>query len=264
MHSRLCGRLGSMIEHEHGLCTLCVAVVTDAIGELPADYVALRAAQHRGVSPATGELVMATKDLPVPISLTLAVLADQIEVEVCAFVEPVAEKLSMDWDKATTPRPATRHGAPPKYAGPVVLGRAARLLVNAVDVLIGLPVWEYRLWGDEGWAEVEVSGVEAALMLLSLHQAARAMLGTTRATTTMQAECPWCRVQSLVRVSGDEHIKCQLCFRWMDPQEYNQYSLVLIGDKKPPKRPRRRTRKEEEELRDSAEGTVGRPVCQEV
>jgi hypothetical protein len=261
LHSMASTLLGAITEpYDHGMCRSCTSVITDAVIDLPADYNALRTAQHRGISPATGELVMATKDLPVPISLTLATLAEQIEVEVTAFVEPVAEKLCIDWDKATTPRARTRYGPPPKYTGIVVLKKAARLLGNAMDTLLLLPPWEYRLWGDDGWIEVEATGIEAALTLLSLHQATRATLGLTKATITMQAECPWCHVQSLIRVAGEEYIRCHLCSFRMESKEYNQYSLVLIGDKKAPKRARRRSRRE---LHASAEGAVGRPVCQE-
>jgi hypothetical protein len=218
--------------------------------------VALRDAQRRGVSPAAGELVMATKDLPIPISLRFATLADQIENEVTAFVEPVAEKLRIDWDRATTPKVVSRYGAPPRYVGPVVLERAANLLHRAVHVLFSLPIWEYRLWGEEGWTEVEADGVDTGLTLLALHQATRTTLGLTRAVLTMQAPCPWCKAQSLVQIAGRGYKQCELCCAQFTELEYEQLTIVTLNDyPKPPKKPRRVGRR----LLNAADGTVGRP-----
>lgn len=252
--------VGALIDDPHGLCATCGLVIADGIADLPHDYVSLRIAQYRGLSPAVGELVSFSKDLPIPISLTFATLADQIEVTTTAFAEPVAEKLGMDWDRATTPLRVSRYGAPPKYIGPVILGKSARLLTNAFDTLVSIPIWEYRLWGQDGWETVDIDGVGAALMLLDLHHATRATLGLTRAMTTMQAECPYCETQSLVKQSGRDLIQCQLCGRHFSEQDYHRWSIVVVGDKKPPKKPRRRARKEREEIRSLAEGTVGRPV----
>jgi hypothetical protein len=253
LHEFVSSYQGAPIVQYYGLCMTCTQTVTNAIADLPQDYVSLRMAQHRGLSPASGELVMATKDLPIPISLTLTTLADQIEVEVSAFAEPVAEKLNIDWDKSMTPKNGGR------YTGPVILDKSARLLVNAVDVLLSLPVWEYRLWGDDGWAEVEANGVEAGLTLLALHQATRSTLGLTRSVITMQAACPFCSAQSLVKIAGQEMIQCQLCWRYFSETEYEQWTLVLTnGHHKPRKRPKHIN----EFVHTSVEGSVGRPVSE--
>lgn len=256
LHEATSADVGALIEQQRGLCSVCELVVTDALAELPRDYVALRDAQRRGVAPATGELVMATKDLPIPISLRFATLADQIEIEVTAFVEPVAERLHIDWDRATTPKAVSRYGAPPRYIGPVVLERAANLLHRSVHVLLALPAWEYRLWGEEGWTEVEADGVEVALTLLALHQATRTALGLTRAVVTMQAPCPWCKAASIVQIAGRNHKQCQLCHTRFTDKEYEQLTIVTLSDHpKPPKKPRRVGRR----LASVTEGTVGRP-----
>jgi hypothetical protein len=265
LHVMAGAEVGEAIEQPYGLCPVCELVVADALADLPHDYVSLRIAQYRGISPAVGELVKATKDLPVPISLALATLADQIEIEVTAFAEPVAEKLNIDWDRSTTPKVISRFGSPPKYLGPVVLQKAAHLLSGATDILLSLPPWEYRLWGDEGWVEVEATGVEAALILLALHQAARAALGLTRAMVTMQAPCPWCKSQTLVQEAGKDFKQCQLCRTRFTDREYEQLTIITLGDHpKPPKKPQRRARQGREEIRSVSEGTVGRPDGREV
>jgi hypothetical protein len=217
-----------------------------------------------------GEIVSFSKELPVPISLTFTTLADQIEIETTAFAEPVAEKLGIDWDKVITPRKIHNfmQYTDPKYAGPIILQKAARLLADATDILIKLPVWTYRLWGEHGWTEVDADGVSAALTLLDLHQATRATLGLTRAVSTLQAKCPYCETYTLVRVAGDDLIRCQLCSRRFTDEEYQQWSIVVINDydpelvgKKVSKvKPKRLERTVVQELIDSAEGTVGRPV----
>jgi transposase-like protein len=242
--------------------------VSDAVCHLPHDYVALRTAQYRGLSPVIGELVSFSKALPIPISLTLTTLADQIEVETTAFAEPVAEKLGLDWDEIITPRKSTlRQYTDPKYAGPVVLQKAARLIGGATDILIKLPIWTYRLWGDNGWTEIEADGVSAALTLLDLHHATKAVLGLTRAVSVMQAKCPFCESYTLVRVAGDEFIHCQLCRRRFTDEEYQQWSLVVVNNHDPELlgkkinkiKAKRQARHPAEELHNTSEGTVGRP-----
>jgi len=257
LHRDVATMVGALIEEPYGLCATCGLVIADGIADLPHDYVSLRIAQYRGLSPVVGEIVSFSKDLPIPISLTFATLADQIEVTVTTFAEPVAEKLGMDWDRAVTPQLVSRFGAPPKYIGPVILGKSARLLSNAVDILLSLPSWEYRLWGMEGWDTAELDGISAALMLLDLHHATRATLGLTRSMTTMQAECPYCETQSLVKQAGKDLIQCQLCGRYFTEQDYQQWSIFVAG--RAPK-PKRRVRVGA--VKSSTEGTVGRPIRQ--
>lgn len=274
LHVETTQLVGALIPHDRGLCDRCELTVSDAVSDLPYDYVSLRTAQYHGLSPAVGEVVSLSKDLPVPISLTFSTLADQIEVEVTAFAEPVAEKLGIDWDKSTTPRKVSNlpQYTNPRYAGPVILQKAAQLLASSTDILIKLPTWTYRLWGESGWAEVEADGVTAALTLLDLHQATRATLGLTRAVSTMQANCPWCNVPTLVRVAGDEYIHCQLCRRRFTDDEYKTWSLVMVNNHDPavlvknrPRKvkPKRQIRTVDQEVHTSTEGTVGRPVHRE-
>lgn len=252
--------VGTRIESPYGLCSACELVTADGITNLPHDYVSLRLAQFRGLSPGLGEVVTGTRELPLPISLTFSTLAEQIEVTTTAFAEPVAERLGIDWDRSTTPPHASRYGPQPRYTGPVLLDRSARLLANSTTTLASLPAWEYRLWGEDGWALVDVTGPEAAMILLSLHHATRATLGLTRAHTMMQAECPYCETQSLMKPAGRDLIQCQLCSRWFTEKDYEQWSLFVIGSNpKPPKKPKRQPRNSKEEIHSSSAGTVGRP-----
>lgn len=261
LHNGALITVGSLIEQRTGFCDVCGYVVVDAIGQLPHDYVSLRIAQYRGLSPVLGEVVSSSRELPIPISLAFSTLAEQIEVMATAFAEPVAEQLGIDWDRSTTPYQASRHGPSPRYTGPVLLDRSIRLLARATTTLIALPAWEYRLWGDEGWTWIEVSGPEAAMLLLSLHYATRATLGLTKAHTMMQAECPYCKTQTLMKPAGKDLIQCQLCARWFTERDYEQWSIFVIGSNpKPSKKPRRQSRKTAQEIHSSADGTVGRPV----
>lgn len=258
--------VGASVTVDRGLCTSCELTVSDAVCDLPHDYVSLRAAQYRGLSPAVGEMVSFSKELPVPVSLNFMTLADQIEIETTAFAEPVAEKLGMDWDEVITPRRSNlRQYTDPKYAGPVVLQKAARLITCSTDVLLALPLWTYRLWGEQGWTEAELDGVSAALTLLDLHHATKATLGLTRAVSVMQAECPFCESYTLVRVAGDDLIHCQLCRRRFTDEEYQRWTMVVINEhdpvllKKKKIKSHRQERMPVEELHSTAEGTVGRP-----
>ena len=256
--------VGALLEHDRGLCDQCQLTVSDAISDLPHDYVSLHLAQFRGVSPNVGEVVSFSRELPVPISLTFSTLADQIEIETTAFAEPVAEKLGIDWDKTTTPRKVRnfKQYTSPRYSGPIILQKAARLLADATDILVKLPTWTYRLWGEVGWEMIEVDGVAAALTLLDLHHATRATLGLTRAVSTMQAACPFCESYTLVRVAGDEYIHCQLCRRRFTDEEYQQWTVVVINDYDPElvsKIPKKIKPPRQVRVLTSTEGTVGRP-----
>lgn len=263
LHAAGLRTVGAPIEQPYGLCYVCGLVVGDALIELPHDYVALRMAQFRGIAPATGELVMSTKDLPIPISLTFATLAEQIEVEVSTFAEPVAERLNIDWDNAVTPRRASRYGPPPRYLGPVVLSRSASLLASCLNTLLDLPAWEYRVWGDNEWIEIQATGIEVALILLSLHQAARATLGLTRAMVTMPAPCPWCKGR-IVQIAGREFKQCESCQYRFTALEYEQLTIITINnqpeDLRTLKQANKHARAQRKQVLSTADGTVGRPI----
>jgi hypothetical protein len=237
---------------EPGVCMTCRYTISDAIRALPRDYAALHYAQQRGNSPAPYEAVSSSKELPIPLSLTFMTLAEQIVAETTAFAEPVAEQCGIDWDQVTTPNSGKGYGKP-KYRQSVMLGKSVSLLSRRFDTFIGLPLWSYCLWGHDTWVTLDMTGIEAAGLLVSLHRAAYSILGLTRSVVTMQAQCPFCRARSLVKIAGRNDIKCQACGKHLTEREYEQWSFVLIADK--PKRARRY----QKSVPSSREGTIGRP-----
>jgi hypothetical protein len=201
------------------LCDRCVSVVSAATARLVADYVSLYVAQRTGRRPAVGELVSSSRELPVPISLSFTTLAEQIMCEATTFAEPLAERLGIEWS------PVGRPG--------FQLQRSVDLLASSTAVLVQLSTFAARLWGDQGWfAVVELDGVDAGLRLLSLHRAAQAALGLTRAVVELPALCPSCGTGQLVRVAGSDGVSCQRCGRVLSELDYRRLTIVLARERR--------------------------------
>jgi hypothetical protein len=260
-HIEHTGPTGAPIEVQRGLCAACVTRVTRDITELGADFDALRRAQYDGASVSFGEVVAATRELPVPISLTLEALAAQIAAEVTAVVEPVAEALAIDWDAKTVPTRRSRYGLGPVFRDEVVFSKAIYLVSTAVPVLLALGDTTFLLWRDGALVDVDADGVTMALGLAALHRAARGMLGVTRAVISMPTPCPRCETATLVRPAGCETITCTSCgCTWTEP-DYETLTLVVAhvcADR--PLRPGW-TRDLATALHRSADGTVARPIA---
>jgi hypothetical protein len=230
LHKPVPTKVGGRIMAAHGLCVSCERVVAEAIGDLVGDYVALRAEQYRGGDSSLAELVTASRELPIPISLTLSTLAEQVVAETLTFVEPVTERLGIDWDAACRPKVASRFGRPPRYRDTVIFTRAARILTNSMSVLLALPLLDYRIWVDGACLEVEADGLTAALALLALHETAQAALGLTRLTHKLPAPCPRCDALALVRYDGADDVTCRVCGDRWPYEDYTRLTLVLASD----------------------------------
>jgi hypothetical protein len=212
---------------DRAVCDRCERMIHRSIVELSTDYVALHVAQRTGVVPATGELVLSSRDLPVPISLSFLTLAEQIAHEAVAFAEPVAERLGITARHMSR----CRWGATPRYRSGVLLSRAVHLLTVALPTLLALPATAFLLWGTAGrLVAVEVTGVIAALRLAALHRAARSAIGVTRHATWLPVPCPTCGAQTVVRYAGSDNAACQSCNgRWSE-RDYRRWTLVLAHE----------------------------------
>lgn len=246
-------RVGCGIEVVHGVCTTCGRILADDIGQLSLDYLMLCRAQYDGTAGNWGEVVTSSRELPIPISLTFATLAEQIRDETLTFTEPVAEALNIDWDTYSRPRFRSRHGQMPAYRQCVQFGIAAALLACSVPTMLALPVWTYRLWSAGVPIEVEADGIEVACALAALHRAARATLGLTRCITGLPTPCVLCGAQTLVREAGADGVRCTQCRVVWTEADYHELTLILAQRPLPTAPARAR-------VYGSVQGTVGRPA----
>lgn len=255
-HTEMTVLAGAGIQAPHGLCEACERVVTADIGALGHDYDQLRAAQYDSASGGMGEVVAASRELPVPISLSLDSLAGQIAAEVTTFAEPVAEVLGIDWDAKITPKTRSRHGAAPTYAADVVFSEAHWLLRNAVPTLLALGRDGYALWRAETRVYLDADGLTIACGLADLHRAARGVLGVTRYTQRLPVNCPRCQATALTRPAGVEGAYCAWCRVSYSEVDYRELTLVVAdvwSDAAKGLAPRRRPRA-------GHGGTVARPL----
>lgn len=249
LHKPVPAKVGGRIHAEDGLCPTCTRVTAYAISELPRDYVNLTEALQHGDAGLV-ELVVASKDLPVPVRVNVAALRTDIVRVAVTWAEPVAEKLRIDWDSTLMDRHA-RSG--------FVLQRASRLLARNMPVLLALRDVEIQVWADNGtYSNIEPrDGLDGATELIDLHHIARAALGHTKLVYQLPAPCPNCDYLALVRDNGDGYVHCRNCRLEWPEEDYRRLTLVIAADyddadqTRPPRLNRPRS---------ATEGTVGRPV----
>lgn len=215
-------KVGGKIVAPDGLCPTCGRVAADAIAELPCDYVHLtQGLQHGDIGLA--ELVAATKDLPAPLRVSVAALCAELVRVATTWVEPVADRLNVDWDSQLMDSHAR-----PGY----VLQRATRLLSLNMSVLLALRDVEVRVWADDGhYSHHEPSdGITGALELLELHHVAHAVLGQTKLVHHLPAPCPNCDRMALCRDDGDDFVHCRNCRLQWSEADYRRLTLILAAD----------------------------------
>jgi len=186
--------VGARIDVLVGLCGSCGNHVAQALRELPMDYVELSTLLgERGGNPAA-DVVLSSRDLPIPIRTSIYDLQTAICHEATSWAEPIAEHLGIGWDtqRARDSRPG------------VTLQRASRLLTHAVDTLLGLPAQTYRDHSSPDW--VDRDGIDDALELLRLHDLVRLAAGRTALVHQLPAPCPSCNSLALVRRNGADHV----------------------------------------------------------
>lgn len=218
-------RLGAPIHAPDGLCRACERHTTDAIADLPRDFVEL----HRNLAKTTttggGEPVSGTAELPVPIRLNLHAIAERIHDHTLTCVEPVAEKLGITWDTTNIGR-HTRPGH--------AVQRACRVLAPNLPVLLNVDELLTAVWNPDGTRPTfgdttETDGVSAALELHRLHRSTQHALGRTRLAHRLPFPCPSleCETPALVRLDGADQVRCEACGRAWGEDEWRR--LCLIG-----------------------------------
>ena len=210
--------VGARIEQARGLCERCSTQTAQAIAALPMDYTELNLLLGRDGSGIVDIVVRSTRDLPVPIRLSVAALQTSIVRTAELWARAVADQLSIDWDVRSMAM--CRPGA--------VLQRASLLLGNGFGTLVNLPVMPHRHHASGQWTESD--GLDGALELLHLHSLVRFAAGRTKLIHRLPAPCPRCERMTLVRHNGDDHVECTRCrHRWPEEQ-YHRLCLVLAED----------------------------------
>jgi len=213
---------GGAIMMAEGLCMACTDRVVSALEQLPLDYTELHFLLASGESGITSDMVMGSKELQVPIRVSIEALQASMVHETQAWAEPIAERLGVDWDTDKV------HHCRPGF----VLQRAARLLANSITPFLNLPEQEYRHHSTGEW--VERDGIDGALELMHMHDMVRFAAGKTKLIHRLPTPCPRCQRLSLVRHNGADVVECESCPRiaraiWTE-KDYKRLSLVLADD----------------------------------
>jgi hypothetical protein len=195
-------KLGAAIAAENGLCVACCGTVERAIAELPRDYVQLSMMLGK-TGPAGGDKVSGSRELPVPIRLSVEAVRADIRHQVSCWGELVCEVLCVDWDSRTAG--LARPGA--------VVQRACNLLTGSMSAFLALRGAVHLSWDQEAeeFVPVEQDGLDGALSLLALHHRARFHTGQTRLVHRLSTPCPRCERLSLERPNGSDTVSCGVC-----------------------------------------------------
>ncbi len=208
---------GAQINPAEGLCDACTRHLRQAITDLPRDYLDLDTALA-GTRDGLRQLVSGTRELPVPISLSIETVQAALLHEAQCWAESVADVLNVDWDTQ-----AARDSRP----GPV-LERAARLLENSISVLLALRGVVHTGWILDEWTTFDRDGLDGAVILLDLSHRVRAITGQLRLVHNLPEPCPRCDHRALQRADGDDVIRCGSCGQRCTWEEYEQ-SCTLLG-----------------------------------
>lgn len=220
-------KLGAQIEAELGLCEACRRHLEEILPKLTNDYANLSGAIGEGGS-SNGQDITFTRDLAVPIRLSIDSLRVEILRAASLWAEVVARVMGIDSDTY-----ADEHTRPM-----VLLERCAKRLTNSVSVLLAVrdepvAVWINEQVSDEfdyirkgQWDYQDQHGVDGAVKLIDLHHQARRLLGLTKARYRYQLPCMRCEGQ-LSREYGSETIDCDHCDRHYTLDEYEELCLLL-------------------------------------
>lgn len=221
--------LPGLITAARGLCERCTSDVTHALNHLTGDVVELTMLVGRFGSG--GDIIVtATPELKIPIQVHLEALRAEIDSELQAWAEPVAEALGIEWDTASMSR--TRMA--PRVQ------RAAHLLTRAVDTFLALPEVEHPAWenGEPVWdhelgcQDTTVrDGIDGGLHFIELHRRAYAALGRSNPVYRLPTPCPWCDYKSLVRENGGSDVHCEHCHKIIPERHYSWFVSVLVDER---------------------------------
>jgi hypothetical protein len=204
------------------LCRTDTSIVHTAIHQLPMDYLELTTLLGKTMTieaPTSG-----TRELPVPLRLGVAVLADQILDELERWAEALAESTGMwyqpggtRWDRLRT-------------AGGWCAGLFNRLLQLPAAWHERLDPEEQLLSGRDVLRYQLESGMRGALQLLDLHERTTALAGRTQRAERLQAPCPHCHRLALERQPGASHVDCLRCGYRTTLDGYEKSASVLAAN----------------------------------
>jgi hypothetical protein len=209
---------GGAIITPTGLCEACAMRVLRSLEELPLDYTELSLLLASGESGITSDVIMGSKELQVPIRVSIEALQASMVNETQVWALPTARKLGIAWDAnvGLECRPGW------------VLDRAVRLLARALDTFLALPGRTYRYALDA--EPVTRDGIGGALELMRMHDLVRFAAGKTKLIHQLPSPCPRCEHMTLVRHNGVEHVTCETCgVRWPEA-DYQRLTLILAED----------------------------------
>lgn len=202
-------------------CRTDTTIVRTAIQQLPMDYLELSTLLRK--TSTTEPPTSGTRELPAPLRLGVAVLADTILDELERWAAVVAESVGMWHTPAGTRLERIRY--------------AAGWLAGLYDRLLRLPAtWHARLdptehttSGKDAIRYVEETGLAGALQLLDLHEQTRLLAGRTQRAERMQAPCPKCHRLALERQEGQAHVDCLRCGFRTTLDDYEESASVLAS-----------------------------------
>lgn len=212
-------RMGAQINPSRGFCDTCTRHVSNAITELPTDYVELELVIAKQ-SGGGGEPVSGSRERPIPISTHVEALQRLLPFETSTWAELVAGLIGVTWDSNAM----DRHARPGW-----VLQRAVGILSNSLSAFLALQPTPRRVWGHSGNLSYfeDQSGLDGALTLLDLHHRARAATGQRKLVHRLPAPCPRCDTQALERANGEDVIDCRACARRYSRDEYEKLCTLL-------------------------------------
>lgn len=208
--------------HTNGteLCKLCLIHTKAGVGALGNDWSQLQLLLPKStstlVAPTGG-----TRELPVPIRLSIAVLASTIIDELDRWAAVVAEHHDSDYNDRG---PAGRR-----------LDRALGWCWTQFDTLVTLgPTIVARLdptnphvSGRDHLDITEETGLDGALRLFALHQQADALTGRTERADRLWSPCPKCQRLSLEHPEGSPNVHCRRCGHTMSLDHYEALANIL-------------------------------------
>lgn len=210
---------GGAILTPTGLCESCAKRVFRSLSELPMDYVELHFLLASGESGITSDVVMGSRELQIPMRVSIEALQASMLHELQVWSIPVARKLGIAWDanQGIECRPGW------------LLNRAVKLLTNGLGTLLALPEQRYR-YAALDCEFVTRDGIGGALELMRMHDLVRFAAGKTKLIHELPSPCPRCERMTLVRHNGTEHVTCESCgVRWPE-KDYKRLTLILAED----------------------------------
>lgn len=212
---------GAELRAVAGLCRICGSRGRDAVTQLPTDYAELSMLLAPSRTGA-GTPISGTRERPVPIRLGVEALMAEIDAEVSWWAESVLDSLGaadVAWANDVNRK---RPGARVDYG--------ARILRYYWHELLTLPTQLHVVHDDGRHEYLERDGLDAADVILNLHQRVAALAGRTDRVTRLPAPCPKCHTTALVRANGAENITCRCCSAILRPDEYTALVSVLAAD----------------------------------